>query len=64
MARKSKRIISAEQAVPLSGNIYNVAVYVRLSVEEKYYKNGTDSLLNQEEIALEYIKNKPDMRAI
>lgn len=62
MARKSKRIISAEQAVPLSGNIYNVAVYVRLSVEEKYYKNGTDSLLNQEEIALEYIKNKPDMR--
>lgn len=28
MARKSKRMIAAEQAVPLSGNIYNVAIYV------------------------------------
>lgn len=62
MARKSKRIVSAEKAAPLTENVYNVGIYVRLSVEEKYYKNGTDSLLNQEEIALEYIKNKPDMR--
>lgn len=62
MARKSKRIISAEKTAPLKENVYNVGIYVRLSVEEKYYKNGTDSLLNQEEIALEYIKNKPDMR--
>ena len=42
MARKSKRMIAAEQAVPLSGNIYNVAIYVRLSIEDKYYKNGTE----------------------
>lgn len=62
MARKSKRIISAEKTAPLEENVYNVGIYVRLSVEEKYYKNGTDSLLNQEEMALEYIKNKPDMR--
>lgn len=62
MARKSKRIISAEKTAPLTENVYNVGIYVRLSAEEKYYKNGTDSLLNQEEIALEYIKNKPDMR--
>ena len=62
MARKSKRIISAEKTAPLTENVYNVGIYVRLSVEEKYYKNGTDSLLNQEEIAIEYIKNKPDMR--
>ena len=48
MARKSKRLIAAEQAAPLIGNIYNVAVYVRLSIEDKYYKNGTDSLSTQE----------------
>ena len=62
MARKSKRLIAAEQAVPLSGNIYNVAIYVRLSIEDKYYKNGTDSLVTQEEMALEYMKNKADMK--
>ena len=62
MARKSKRMIAAEQAVPLSGNIYNVAVYVRLSIEDKYYKNGTDSLSTQEEMALEYLKDKADMK--
>ena len=62
MARKSKRMIAAEQAVPLSGNIYNVAIYVRLSIEDKYYKNGTDSLATQEEMALEYMKDKADMK--
>lgn len=62
MARKSKRLIAAEQAVPLSGNIYNVAIYVRLSIEDKYYKNGTDSLATQEEMALEYLKDKADMK--
>lgn len=62
MARKSKRMIAAEQAVPLSGNIYNVAIYVRLSIEDKYYKNGTDSLSTQEEMALEYLKDKADMK--
>ena len=62
MARKSKRIIAAEQAAPLIGNIYNVAVYVRLSIEDKYYKNGTDSLSTQEKMALEYLKDKPDMK--
>ena len=62
MARKSKRMIAAEQAAPLIGNIYNVAVYVRLSIEDKYYKNGTDSLSTQEEMALEYLKDKADMK--
>ena len=62
MARKSKRMIAAEQAAPLSGNIYNVAIYVRLSIEDKYYKNGTDSLATQEEMALEYLKDKADMK--
>lgn len=62
MARKSKRLIAAEQAAPLIGNIYNVAVYVRLSIEDKYYKNGTDSLSTQEEMALEYLKDKADMK--
>lgn len=62
MVRKSKRLIAAEQAVPLSGNIYNVAIYVRLSIEDKYYKNGTDSLATQEEMALEYMNDKADMK--
>ena len=62
MARKSKRMIAAEQAAPLTGNIYNVAVYIRLSVEDKYYKNGTDSLSTQEKMALEYLKDKADMK--
>ncbi len=62
MARKSKRMIAAEQAAPLNSYIYNVAVYVRLSIEDKYYKNGTDSLSTQEEMALEYLKDKADMK--
>ncbi len=62
MARKSKRMIAAEQAAFLTGNIYDVAVYVRLSIEDKYYKNRTDSLANQEEMILEYLKDKSDMR--
>ena len=62
MARKSKRMIAVEQAAPLIGNVYNVAVYVRLSIEDKYYKNGTDSLSNQEEMILEYLKDKTNMK--
>ena len=62
MARKSKRMIAAEQAAPLTGHIYHVAVYVRLSVEDTYYKNGTDSLSNQEEMARDYLKDKADMK--
>ena len=62
MARKSKRMIAVEQTAPLIGNVYNVAVYVRLSIEDKYYKNGTDSLSNQEEMILEYLKDKTNMK--
>lgn len=33
-----------------------------MSIEDKYYKNGTDSLATQEEMALEYLKDKADMK--
>lgn len=62
MARKSKRIIAVEQAAPLQNNIYSVAIYTRLSVEESRYKNGTESLVNQEEMIREYIKGKENMK--
>lgn len=60
MARKSKRAIATEKKSPR--NIFNTAVYIRLSMEDRLYKHGSDSIANQRELILDYLKDKHDMR--
>lgn len=60
MARKSKRAIATEKKSPR--NIFNTAVYIRLSMEDRPYKHGSDSIANQRELILDYLKDKHDMR--
>ena len=60
MARKSKRAIATEKNSPR--NIFNTAVYIRLSMEDRLYKHGSDSIANQRELILDYLKDKHDMR--
>ena len=61
MARKSKRDYLREEKVSEIQNIYNVAVYARLSMEEKKQKNNTVSVEYQKEIIYDYLKDKNDM---
>lgn len=61
MARKSKRDYLREEKVSEIQNIYNVAVYARLSMEEKKQKNNTVSIEYQKEIIYDYLKDKNDM---
>ena len=61
MARKSKRIADITQTPSTNKPIYNVAIYVRLSNEEKEDKADCGSLEYQKEIAMSYLKDKPDM---
>lgn len=61
MARKSKRL-AAEIKPPEQEHIYNVAVYIRLSIEDRLYKNGSDSLSNQRELIYDYLKDKSNMK--
>ena len=62
MARRSKRLVMQEAKSPENKNIYNVAVYLRLSVEEKRDIKDNESLTNQKDIILDFIKDKADMK--
>lgn len=62
MARKSKRLAVQEEKPLENKNIYNVAVYLRLSVEEKRDKDDSESLENQRDIILDYLQDKTDMK--
>ncbi len=62
MARKSKHLVMQEVKAPENKNIYNVAVYTRLSIEEKRDKKDNESLTNQKEIILDFLKGKSDMK--
>ncbi len=62
MARKSKRLAMQEVKPLENKNIYNVAVYIRLSIEEKRDKDDSESLENQRDIILDYLQDKPDMK--
>lgn len=62
MARKSKRVAALETKPPVRENVYNVAVYTRLSVEDSQYINGSESLANQRELIYDYLSGKPDMK--
>lgn len=62
MARKSKRL-SVQEEKPLENkNLYHVAVYLRLSVEEKRDNDDSESLENQRDIILDYLQDKTDMK--
>ncbi len=61
MARKSKRDYLRAETTPEIQNVYNVAVYVRLSIEEKKQKNTTVSIEYQKEIIYDFLKDKNDM---
>ncbi len=61
MARKSKRF-AVDIKPPEQEKIYNVAVYIRLSIEDRLYKNGSDSLSNQRELIYDYLEGKSDMK--
>lgn len=62
MARKSKRLAMYETKSPENKNIYNVAVYLRLSIDEKRDIKDSESLTNQKNIILDFIKDKPYMK--
>ena len=61
MARKSKKI-SMEVTEPVCKDIYNVAVYIRLSIEEKRDRKDSDSLEHQKSIIYDYIQEHSDMK--
>ena len=62
MARKSKRLAVQEEKPLKNKNLYNVAVYLRLSVEEKRDNDDSESLENQRDIILDYLQDKTDMK--
>lgn len=62
MARKSKRLAVQEEKPLENKNLYNVAVYLRLSVEEKRDNDDSESLENQKDIILDYLQDKTDMK--
>ena len=62
MARKSKRLAVKEIKPSEIKEKYSVAVYLRLSVAEKRDKEDNESLTNQKDIILDFIKDKPDMK--
>lgn len=61
MARKSKRLVAITQEPPKQEGIYNVAVYLRLSVEERKDIKKHGSIEYQKQICLNHLKNKSEM---
>lgn len=61
MARKSRKSIAVIEPQK-EEKIYNVAVYVRLSIEEKRDKKDSDSLEFQKNYIYDYIATKPNMK--
>lgn len=61
MARKSKRQPSITNISPKISGMYNVGIYLRLSVEEKRDRKDSESIEYQKQICLEYLKDKSEM---
>ena len=61
MARKSKRQPSITNISPKISGIYNVGIYLRLSIEEKRDRKDSESIEYQKQICLEYLKDKSEM---
>ena len=62
MARKSKKIIQPLHENESIVQSYNVAVYLRLSIEEKRDRKDSNSLEYQKNIIYDYIENNSDMK--
>lgn len=62
MARKSKRIPLLPGESPKQENIYQVGVYIRLSIEEKRDRKDSESIADQKEIIFDYLQDKADMK--
>ena len=62
MARKSKKIIQPTLKIDNVVQGYNVAVYLRLSIEEKRDRKDSNSLEYQKSIIYDYIENNSDMK--
>lgn len=64
MARKSRRINTKAEvyAPPVSETIYNTAAYVRLSIEDIRDRKDSESLINQQQIIEQYIKERPSFK--
>lgn len=61
MARRSKREMPIS-GLPQKSEIYSVGIYLRLSVEEEKYKDGSESIENQRAIIYDYLQSKSDMK--
>lgn len=61
MARKSKRQPGITNISPKISGIYNVGIYLRLSIEEKRDRKDSESIEYQKQICLEYLKDKSEM---
>ena len=61
MARKSKRQVALTDISPNLIGVYNVGIYLRLSIEEKRDRKDSESIEYQKQICLSYLKNKPEM---
>ena len=61
MARKSKRQPRLTDIPPELLGVYNVGIYLRLSVEEKRDIKDSESIEYQKQICLDYLKDKPEM---
>lgn len=62
MARKSRKNNPFHEQPPKQEKQYNVAVYVRLSIEDRRDKKDSDSLEHQKNLIYDYIKGHSDMK--
>ncbi len=61
MARKSKRVPEMAQELPKTADQYSVAIYLRLSIEEKRDRKDSESIEYQKQICFAYLQDKPNM---
>lgn len=61
MARKSKRVPDMAQELPKTADQYSVAIYLRLSIEEKRDRKDSESIEYQKQICFAYLQDKPNM---
>ena len=65
MARVSRKAVTMEQVIPISftpEQIYNTAVYARLSVEDNNKSDDQESITMQRYMLEKYVEAQADMR--
>lgn len=62
MARKSRKNAALTEIPTIVQRVYNVGVYVRLSIEECRDRKDSDSLENQKNIIYDYISKDPALK--